>query len=682
MTLRNGGQGRQPSYCDLHRPNMSAAERRRKLSLVEDKPRARPRVTPEMKRIFYERLDAGYDIKTASFHAGFSYQTGLRIAGDPDMDGHVNVAFESVRAKLPNPRTFEELTPEAQRALSDFGYFQRRFFGRIATPWQEEAAQRVVRLLDTPDEEYLVCNAPPGSGKSTLFTMDLAAWMTCRDRSIRGLIGSRTAKQAAWYVARLRRAFERVVPETAEPKEKAAGRALDAETTLALDFGRFKPVERDVWQSEQFVVTQLDGTAITEKEATWSAFGMDSGFLGGRYDLVIWDDLVDPSKTRTADQVDYQRAWWADVAETRLEPGGLLILQGQRIGAEDLYRHALDMRQPLYDSEEAEDEEAVTDWKPKYHHIKFAAHYPERCQGKATHRLSSPPYPDGCLLYPRRLGWKKIAGIMENRPDRFRVLYQQEDVDPDEVLVNPDWVYGRNGHIGCVDRDRDRLELPPGAQMMTSVVSCDPSATNYWAIEWWLYNELADFRYLIDLHRGRMDAPDFLDYSLTENRYTGMMEQWQQMSIRLGIPISHWVVEINAAQRFLLQYDFVHKWMQRYGVSIIPHSTQRNKTDSEFGVQMLAPLYREGKIRLPGKDAGMVGAVKLIDEVTRYTGDPATGTRTDDCIMAQWFFEFQLPHIKGRFSRPKKAWRPTWFNGQPREDVNPWGTRRVVPANA
>ena len=131
---------------------------------------------------------------------------------------------------------------------------------------------------------------------------------------------------------------------------------------------------------------QSEGTAISEKEATWSAFGMDSGFLGGRYDLVIWDDVVDPTKTRTREQVDYQRAWWGDVAESRLEPGGLLIIQGQRIGAEDLYRYCLDMKVPTFQSEQDEDEEEVADWVPKYHHIKFKAHYEEKCQGAVTHQ--------------------------------------------------------------------------------------------------------------------------------------------------------------------------------------------------------------------------------------------------------------------------------------------------------
>ena len=56
-----------------------------------------------------------------------------------------------------------------------------------------------------------------------------------------------------------------------------------------------------------------------------------SGFLGGRFDLVIWDDLVDRKNTKTVEAKENLRTWWDSEAETRLEPRGLLLVQGQRI---------------------------------------------------------------------------------------------------------------------------------------------------------------------------------------------------------------------------------------------------------------------------------------------------------------------------------------------------------------
>ena len=38
------------------------------------------------------------------------------------------------------------------------------------------------------------------------------------------------------------------------------------------------------------------------------------------------------------------RTWWDSEAETRLEPRGLLLVQGQRIQHDDLYRYCLDKK--------------------------------------------------------------------------------------------------------------------------------------------------------------------------------------------------------------------------------------------------------------------------------------------------------------------------------------------------
>ena len=158
-----------------------------------------------------------------------------------------------------------ELGPEALRALSDFGYFQKRYFGRIAYPWQVTAAETVVELLASPDKEYLVVNCPPGAGKSTLFTHDIPAWLTVKNRSIRGMIGSATTQLATGYVDRLRRTLARTLPVKCSDDDLTRGLALDAESTLSADYGRFQPVG-DIWTRDSFVVQQYEDMGqISEK---------------------------------------------------------------------------------------------------------------------------------------------------------------------------------------------------------------------------------------------------------------------------------------------------------------------------------------------------------------------------------------------------------------------------------
>src|SRR5690606_20919326 len=143
-----------------------------------------------------------------------------------------------------------------------------------------------------------------------------------------------------------------------------------AVSTLPRDYGTFKPDNAELWRGDTFVVAQPGDVMLADKEPTWSAFGRNTGFLGFRYDFVIWDDVYDRSAMRTAEAREELRRWWDDIAETRLEPGGLMILQGQRLSAEDIYRYALDKVRFI----EADDGELDEVAGQKYHHIKYLAH--------------------------------------------------------------------------------------------------------------------------------------------------------------------------------------------------------------------------------------------------------------------------------------------------------------------
>ena len=184
---------------------------------------------------------------------------------------------DTTRGPIPK----DKLTEEATRALSDFAYFRRRYFGRKSTPWQEEAANRIAGYLDTKDKEFVVVNCPPGSGKSTLFALEIPAWVTCRNRGIRAMIGSASQTLAERYLLRLRNALESPYPMRAESEEMEHDLAYDAETTLLADYGLFKPEGSVLWTASAFIVSQLDDRPITEKEPTWSAYGLDTSFHRG-----------------------------------------------------------------------------------------------------------------------------------------------------------------------------------------------------------------------------------------------------------------------------------------------------------------------------------------------------------------------------------------------------------------
>ena len=297
------------------------------------------------------------------------------------------------------------LSPEALRGLDDFAYFRRRYFGRKSTPWQEDAGHRVAEFMATQQKEYVVANEPPGSGKSTLFTLDIPAWLTCRQRGLRGLMGSASQSLAERYLLRLRNALESPYLVQAESEEMEMGLAYDAEATLLADYGLFKPEGSVLWTAQAFIVSQTDDRPITEKEPTWSAYGLDTfAFIGGRFDVCVWDDATEDKFLATPDRIDKQRDRWDKVAEKRLEPGGLLLLPGQRLGPEDLYRHCLDKKVGSSTKMEHEDCCDAESGK-KYHHIVYKAHYEDRCLGE--HDGIDKYYPESCLLDPFRLPYRE-----------------------------------------------------------------------------------------------------------------------------------------------------------------------------------------------------------------------------------------------------------------------------------
>ena len=616
----------------------------------------------------------GISLYGASKQCGLSYHA-CRDAENGKTPRNFLAAQEALGKTLhPEVPAYDTLIPEAQAAYDNIEIFAERYFGIILQPWQIEATERIMGLLNTDDEEYAVINAPPGSGKSTFFAKILPAWATIRNRAIRGMIGSSTQRLAEWYCRRLRAELDRAHPVKAELNDVRLGLAVDAQATLQNDFGMFKPDSSEIWRAEAFTVLQEDDQPLSQKEPTWSAFGMDSGFLGGRFDLVIWDDVYDPRKMRSAESREDMRRWWDEVAETRLEPGGLLILQGQRMSADDIYRYALDKVAPP-DEIELEDfdpENAPSEWR-KYHHISYKSHYEENCEG--DHTLKSAPWPEGCLLYPRRLPWRKLRHIKAQTPDRFEVLYQQSDVNPASVLVDPLWVSGGGGkdgvdYVGCWDNDRDLWEIPAGVSGELFVVAtADPSPSQFWALQCWAYNPETQFRYLLESYRRKMDAPSFLDWNHNEQRFTGVAEDWWQITNDMGRPLTHWIIEANAAQKFILQYDHFKRWAAMRGVELVPHYTHsRNKGDPKYGVQMLAPLWRVGRIRLPGKQRteARPHSLLLVNEVTRWNPE-GTGSRTDDCVMAQWFLEHNLEKLYVPQGLGVKQWRPTWISGQDSE---------------
>ena len=611
-----------------------------------------PTITPIQKRRFIKLRQEGYSIRATCMKLGVSYSWGKAFDKGMKNNSGQEYAKEREQEGFAQPLEFDELTPEVVEALEDIQVFALRYFGITLAPYQVKAANLVVELLETHDEEYVCINWPPGTGKSTFTTRILTSWLTCKNRAIRGLIGSVSERLASKYTAALRDDFERPYPIAASLADKRSGLVEDAISSMPLDFGVFKGT--GIWRANEFRIVLPAGITSGNKEPTWSAFGTDTSFIGTRSDICVWDDPWDP-RMKDPDQIEEYYRQWDQVCETRLEPGGLFLLQMQRLAAQDVSRYCLDKNTLIIDDDGNEK------WKSKYHHIKFPAHFKEKCQG--DHGRDAKAWPDGCLLFPQRLGWEKLEGIRQDSEENFMVTYQQEDVDPEDVLCRQLWIDGGiddDGSIvpGCWDEERVLGEIPTGlTRPIYSYATVDPSGSKFWALQWWVYHPATQQRFLVDVIRKKLRAPNFLGYTPSTKEYTGIANDWVLRGEKTKFPIRWLIVEQNAAQRYLLQYQHVLEWARAHHVRIIPHDTYGNKTDPDYGVMaLLRPLYKHGLVRLPGGDRqSKIQSQHLINEVTQFPGGVY-----EDQTMAQWFGENRLPSLVKRQEADKtpRQWRP------------------------
>lgn len=649
---------------------------------------------PRELRIAYHRARFAEELpqKTAAAIAGVSESWGIkedrRVREGQQADLSIGWERKKVRANdrietakvaaaldIP-PLPYDDLSDQAKHQLEDFHYFCEVQFGLITTPWRRAAFARLWAYWQTAEKEYVIINAPPGIGKSQLSNHDIPIWLTCRDRRIRGLMGSSTDRLAVPATRKIRTSFDRHYPLTASDNDERLGLSVNATSTLIGDFGRFHPDDNALlWQANQFQVELIGTSDSGEKEPTWQAYGRGAEQLGNRFIYVGWDDLVTKRSMNETASTDFIE-WFEDEAETRVEPGGLFVLNGQRLGF-DLYRNRLDSE--IIDIDE-DGNEVIS---KRYHHIVFKAHEADNCTSDHGRDAAPAEFDEetgalvpgtGCLLDPKRQTYREISQIMRSNPRKFDVVYQQQDFSEGSKLIEYHWIFGgesMTGDIfpGCLDTDRDRLQAPGLLEDRTvSVGTVDPSSAKYWSVQWWLNEPTHDIDHLMDLYKGTLTAGELLSFNPTTNEFYGMMDEWQRRSVDLGRPIEAWVVETNAAQRYLLQHKFVHVWMARHGVRIISHKTHaHNKQDSEHGFWAMRNQWLWGKTRLPGKkdSGGFVMSRQLFDEGLRWDGANRGGSKGDDALMAYWIYRVNLDQIvvaeQMQMTEPGAGAAPSWL---------------------
>jgi hypothetical protein len=605
-----------------------------------------PEATAKWRR-FLTLLADGWPKSHAALEVQISETTATRWAREAGLQGH---RVEGAN-RPPDPKPFVKLPDLAKRAVEHPEVMAREYLGLADSwaPWMSMTLERLLELYHSPRDEYVCLNAHPGSGKTTVVTYAFCAWAGIRERALGEeptfSLGHDVEAKAKNYVKRLRTLFTH-------------------NSKLINDFGRFRPESNIApWSASELLIEPLEWQALREKEPTYTAQAYRGSVLSGRYRIVIWDDLVSRENSRTKDQREELERWLVQEAENRLNAGGLFALSNARYGPEDLSHYVLSQ----VDVEEIDFEGEP---RPLYTHIAFPAHDDSRCKGTEH----DGPWPDGCLLNPKLASWRRLRHFMVQSEDRYRLVWQQEDTDVKGFLAERTWFDGgvdRHGvrRIGCLDMDRRFGQVPEGRDSaFISAVTVDPSSSHFWAIEHWLvYGDGAQV--LLRGMRRVLKAPDLLYTAI--GGWQGILEDWW-----IAHPFTYLIVEHNAAQKHMLQYPFFSEWCAARGVTLVPHTTTINRTDPDLGVEMLAPIYREGLARLPY--AGV--EEKVFADAFRREACAWPEGSTTDLVMAHWFLNHRLRNLLafGPIVAPGETMAPDapeWID----HGVPSWAAERMGP---
>lgn len=469
----------------------------------------------------------------------------------------------------------------------------------------------------------IIINVPPFHAKSQTLTVDWLTYQICLNPNIRILIVSKKQEQAKKFLFQIK---QRLTSNLYAELQAAYGPE-----------GGFRTTDGP-WSANMIYVGGRDSD---EKDPTVEAIGLGGQIYGSRADLILLDDCVVGSN---AAEYEKQIDWLESEVENRVFDGKI-ILVGTRLKSMDLYAALRDgsrylsgrspwtyLRMPMV-LEFAEDpDEWVTLW-PK-------SHIP-------MDQNDAKPLEDG--MYAAWDG-RRCAKVRDSKPPLvWQLVYQQQQV-ADDAVFDPLCVQG------SVDKRRKVGPLVAGAfghprngmQGMYTIVSIDPAASGESFVLVYAVERTTQKRYVLNCWTRENATPQWYLDKLAD--ITGTFHP------------DEIVVESNGYANWFITDERLTKFAQAHGIRVTPHKTYHNKSDPEFGVMSLVPLFGttrrthdgagkavhndDNLISLPDPDKGE-GVKSLIEQLIAWQPGVRGGKLKQDGPMALWFAELRARVVLG-----------------------------------
>lgn len=522
------------------------------------------------------------------------------------------------------------LSDEAVVRRQEIGFseFSEKYLGTRVWPHM----QNVVDLLEgrqpgwlpegmifepgTAGLSRLLVNVPPNHAKSMTITINYVTYRIAKDPNINVLVISKTQEQAKKFLYAIK---QRLTHPKYADMQVAFGPADGYRATA------------DQWSSTRIY---LGGEARDsgEKDPTVEALGMGGMVYGSRANLIVLDDVVTLSN---AGEWAKQQDWIRQEVASRLPPGGgQLLVVGTRVAPVDLYK---ELRSP----------EHYTDGRVPWTYLAMPAvleYAPDPADWvtlwpKSEQILSDTDEPDEDGLFERWSG-RRLADVRnEVGPGKWSLVYQNLDVAEDAIF-DPVCVRGSvNGMRKPGALVSGAAGHPAQPDNFYRVIGLDPAMSGDTAAVAYAVDRRTGKRYVLDVHV--MTSP-------TPAAIRSLLKEWSEAYRPHTV-----IVESNAFQLFLTQDEEIRNFLATRGIAYRPHYTGNNKTDPEFGVASLAPLFgsktkRDGQeatkhagdnlIELPDQSRNE-HVKKLIEQLITWQPGVRGSKLKMDTVMALWFCE-------------------------------------------
>ena len=416
-------------------------------------------------------------------------------------------------------------------------------------------------ITDRKDKKKLIL-IPRGHLKSRLITVGYPIQQMLKNNKIRILIYSATWSTASDLVTAIQKQLQ---PGTTY---------FDWLTNI---WGDLSQGARE-WSQDKIRLAKND-----KRESTVTAAGIDNNLVGGHYDIIIMDDVVNRDNIGTADQINKVIQKYRDSLDL-LEPNGQLIVIGTRWHFGDLYGWILD--------------------NPEVKSA-YEVMIKEAFSGNIVTGEGFEP------LWPEKFSLKELQGrLAEEGWSHFSAQYLNNPVPEENATFKRGWF-----HYYEPDLMRGRL--------LNKFMAIDPALSLEKSGDYTgmvvVGQDEHGYIYILDIVRVKMSPSDII------NEIFRMRDKWGLTDI--GIE----QVAFQKALAYSLRTD---DRFQRHPFHIT--ELKPNERSKDQRIKGLQPLYENGKI-LHNKLLG--NNVYLEDELTRFPNN----THDDVVDALSYCLDFIFP---------------------------------------